>query len=142
MSKPQPTFHPLTMIPTLLKITDDMLVAAKEQLANMKIAKEKPHILDDDIVERSLKLHKEQNDDSALFLQQCSIWKQEELTELQLTQVQAIENFTNLLIDINNQLIAIFEHCKDCTINKILAKDDLELAFDFLMEGAPFLKDK
>ena len=41
MSKPQPTFQPLTMIPTVLKITDDMLVGAKEQLANMKIAKEK-----------------------------------------------------------------------------------------------------
>lgn len=142
MSKPQPTFQPLTMIPTVLKITDDMLVGAKEQLANMKIAKEKPHILDDNIIERSLKLYKEQNDDSALFLQQCSIWEQEQLTELQLTQVQEIENCTHLLIDINNQLIAIFEHCKDFTINKILAKDDLELAFDFLTGKTPFLKDK
>jgi hypothetical protein len=73
---------------------------------------------------------------------QCSIWEQEQLTELQLTQVQEIENCTHSLIDINNQLIAIFEHCKDFTINKILAKDDLELAFDFLMGKTPFLKDK
>lgn len=142
MAKPQFTFQPLTVIPTVLKITDDMLLAAKEQLANMQMAKEKPHILDDDIVERSLKLYKEQNEDSAFFLQQCSIWKQEKLTELQLTQVQEIESLTNLLIDINNQLIAIFEHCKDFTINKILAKDDLELAFDLLTGKTPFVKDK
>jgi hypothetical protein len=47
-----------------------------------------------------------------------------------------------LLIDINNQLIEIFKYCKDFTINKILAKDDLELALDFLTGKTPFLKDK
>jgi hypothetical protein len=67
MSKPQPTFQPLTMIPTVLQITDDMWVEAKKQLTTMKVAKEKPHILDDAIIERSLKLYKEQNEDSAFF---------------------------------------------------------------------------
>ena len=43
-------------------------------------------------------------------------------------------------MDINNQLIAIFERCKDFTINKILAKDDLELAFDFLTGKTHFVK--
>jgi len=142
MSKPQYTFQPITMIPIVLRITDNMLIEAKEQLTNMKKVKEKPHILDDDIVARSLKLYQGQNDDSVHFLEQCNIWKQEQLSELQLTQVQKIENYTHLLIDINNQLIAIFKYCKDFTINKILAKDDLELAFDFLTGKTDFLKDK
>lgn len=132
MEKAQPTFQPITMIPTLLKISNEMLLTSKAQLTNMKIAKDKPHILDDDIIDRSLNLYKHQNDDSAIFLQQCSIWKKEQLTELQLAQVQEIENCTHLLIDVNDQLIDICEHCKEYTINKILEKDDLELAFDFL----------
>jgi hypothetical protein len=142
MPNPPPVFHPVTMIPTVLKITDDSVVEAKEQLARIKIVKERPHILDDDLVERSLKLYKEQNDDSAYFLQQCSFWRKEKLSELQLAQVQEIENCTHLLTDINNQLIAIFEYCKNYTIDKILAKDDLELALDFLAGKTPLFKGK
>jgi hypothetical protein len=37
-----PQFHPTSMIPTLLKISDGSLDAAKEQLANMQLAQDKP----------------------------------------------------------------------------------------------------
>jgi hypothetical protein len=134
------TFHHVTLIPTMLEITSGMLEAFKEQLCNMKIAKEKPQVLDDDIVNRFLELCKKQNEDAVFFLQQCNIWKQEELTELQLKQVQEIENNTHLLTDINNQLLAILDYCKDFTIDKILEKDDMELALDVLRGKIPFPK--
>ena len=43
-----------------------------------------------------------------------------------------IEENINSLLKINNQILAIVDACKDSTINKILAKDDLELAIDAL----------
>lgn len=38
----------------------------------------------------------------------------------------------NSLIKINNQILDIVDKCKNSTIDKVLAKDDLELALDAL----------
>lgn len=132
MTNKQPIFQPLSEIRNTLEMTHIMLEESKEQLRRMREAKEKPHILDNDIVSRSLKLYKEQNEDSKFFIKQCNIWKQEKLTELQAIQVKEIEYSVNLLTEINNKLLSIFNYCKDQTINKIMEKDDMELAIDFL----------
>ena len=127
-----PQFHPTSMIPTLLKISDGSLDAAKEQLANMQLAQDKPHILDDDFIKRSLTLCRNQKQDSEFFLKQCEFWKKETLTDIELTQVEQIEHFSQELDNTNAELVEILEKCKDHTIDKILEKDDLELALEFL----------
>lgn len=127
-----PQFHPTSMIPTLLKISDGSLDAAKEQLTNMQLAQHKPYMLDDDFIKRSLTLCKEQKQDSEYFFKQCNLWKKETLTDIQLTQVEQIEHFSQELDNTNAELVEILEKCKNHTIDKILEKDDLELAFDFL----------
>jgi len=132
MTDKQPIFQSPSMIRNVLEMTHIMLEESKAQLEHMREAKEKPHALDNDIVIRSLKLYKEQNEDSEFFIKQCNIWKQEKLTELQAIQVQEIECSANLLTAINNELLSIFNYCKDRTINKIMEKDDMELALDFL----------
>jgi len=125
-------FHPTSMIPTLLKISDGSLDAAKEQLANMQSAQDKPHILDNDFIKRSLTLCKNQKQDSEFFLKQCEFWKKETLTDIELTQVEQIEHFSRELDNTNAELVEILEKCKNHTIDKILEKDDLELALEFL----------
>ena len=127
-----PQFHPSSMIPTLLKMSDDSLDAAKEQLANMQLAQDKPHILDDDFIKRSFTLCKNQRQDSEFFLKQCEFWKKETLTDIELTQVKQIEYFSRELDNTNAELIEILEKCKNHTIDKILEKDDLELTLEFL----------
>lgn len=132
MKNKQPIFQPISMIRQILEITQGMLEESKNQLELTKEAKEKPHVLDDDMVDRALKLYKEQNESAKIFINQCKIWKQEKLTELQAVQVQEIEYSTNLLIETNNELLSIFNYCKDRTINKVIEKDDMALALDFL----------
>lgn len=132
MQKQQPTFHPISKALSFLEITDGMLKSSQEQLVNMKNIKDKPHILNDELINRSVKLYTSQNEDLDLFLQQCSLWREKELTEIQQYQVTTIEENANTLIKINNQILDIVDKCKDSTIDKILAKDDLELALDAL----------
>lgn len=127
-----PQFHPTSMIPTLLKLSDGSLDAAREQLANIQSAQDKPHILDDDFVKRSLTLCRNQKQDSEFFLKQCKFWKKETLTDIELTQVKQIEHFSQELDNTNAELVKILEKCKNHTIDKILEKDDLELALEFL----------
>ena len=140
MSNKQSHFHPLLMIPTVLEITREVLDASQKQLGNMKKAKDEPYLLDDHIIHRSLNMYEEQNKDSDFFLQQCSMWKQEKLTDLQLKQVQEIENSTQMLRKVNDQLLSILNYCKDFTIDKILEKGEMELALDVLTGKIPFPK--
>jgi len=132
MQKQQPTFHPISKALSILEITHSMLESSKDQLVNMENIKDKPYVLNDELINRSIKLYTSQNEDLDIFLQQCVIWKNKELNELQQYQVTTIEENINSLLKINNQILSIVDACKDSTINKILAKDDLELAIDAL----------
>ena len=86
----------------------------------------------DELIKRSIKLYTSQNEDLKIFLRQCSIWREKELNELQQYQVRAIEDNVDTITKINNQILVIVNACKNSTIDKILAKDDFELAFEAL----------
>ena len=57
-----------------------------------------------------------------------------------MKQVQEIENSTQMLRKVNDQLLSILNYCKDFTIDKILEKGEMELALDVLTGKIPFPK--
>lgn len=134
-------FQPITKALAILEITRGMLDSSRDQLETMQQVKDRPHILDDAIINRSLKLYTAQNEDSDMFLQQCAIWRKQELNEVQSYQIQEIEKCTKSLIDINNQILFIVRACKDFTIDKILEKSDMELALDMLTGKSVFPRE-
>jgi len=140
VNKQELILHPITKAVTFLEITRGMLDSSKEQLETMQKAKDRPHILDDATINRSFKLYNALNEDADLFLNQCTVWRKDKLDEVQLYQVQEIENCSRLLKEINNEILSIVNYCKDFTIDKILEKDDLELALDTLTGKMPFLR--
>ena len=142
MQKATPNFQPISKALYLLELTRGNLESSKEQLENMQKVKNKPHVLDDEMIDRSIRLYTAQNEDNDIILQQCNIWKKETLTEVQLYQVEEIEKLTRELITINNEILEIVDYCKDKTIDNILAKDDLELALEALTGGMIFPKNK
>ena len=93
--------QPISMALYILELTRGDLDSSKEQLENMQEIKHKPYILDDEMINRSIRLYAAQNEDNALILQQCAIWKKEELTEVQLYQVEEIEKLTHELNKVN-----------------------------------------
>jgi len=142
MEKNQFNLLPIREALTILELTRNILDDSKEQLKNMKEIKDKPYLLDDVLINRSIKLYTKQNEDSDIFLEQCRRWRKEQLTEVQLYQVQEIENIIHEFTNINNEILTIINTCKDYTIDKILKKDDMELVFDFLTEKASLFKEK
>jgi hypothetical protein len=134
-------FQPITKALVILEITRGMLDSSRDQLETMQQVKDRPHILDDAIINRSLKLYTAQNEDSDIFLQQCAIWRKQELNEVQSYQIQEIEKCTKSLIDTNNQILFIINACKDSTIDKILEKSDMELALDMLTGKSVFPRE-
>jgi len=142
MQKATPNFQPISKALYLLELTRGNLESSKEQLENMQKVKNKPHVLDDEMIDRSICLYTAQNEDNDVILQQCNIWKKETLTEVQLYQVEEIEKLTRELITINNEILDIVAYCKDKTIDNILEKDDLELALEALTGEMIFTKNK
>ncbi len=133
MQKQQPTFYPISKALSILEITHGMLESSKDQLVNMENIKDKPYVLNDELIKRSIKLYTVQNKDLGIFLQQCSIWRKDDLTEVHQYQIQEIEENVTLLVKINNQILDIVTFCKRFTIDKVLDKDDTELAFEVLI---------
>jgi hypothetical protein len=127
------TFHALGMIPTYLEITAAQLHESLEQLKHLEPCKNKPYILDDEIVDRIIKLYSEKSELVAAGLQQCKFWRDQNPTSIQLADIEKIEKFSKRLQKTSEQILFLARHYKDHTINRILEKDDVELALDYLL---------
>lgn len=138
MTKEQPNLQPRSMIPTMVTLTNDMVSSSSKQLANFEKAKDQPHVLDNAIIVRSLKLYKEQKEQTKVFLNQCSIWRKEALTNIESAQVRAIEDNILLLVTLNHQILEILDYCKELTIDKILKKEGTDLSWDFFGGKPPY----
>jgi hypothetical protein len=84
MQKKEPIFHPITQSRSFIGMIGDMLNESLPQLGNMRQAREKPHVLNDDLVNRCITLYTQQNKDVGIVLEQCALWRREELTVVHL----------------------------------------------------------
>ena len=128
-------WQPLSMIPVFIEMVDEMLESAEIQLIQLKQAEHKPHVLDDETVNRVLKSYSDQNELMPIYLQQCQRWEKEELNDNQRLWVSAIKEQSTALIRVNEKIIQIARDLSNKTINKILEKSDLEVALDFLSKS-------
>lgn len=106
----------------------------------MKEVRNKPHVLDDELVYNCIDKYSEQREDASFFLEQCNYWKKQKLSPLQLEQVEQILASTNAMLEINKELLEILDYCKDYTIDKIMQKDEMEIALEVLTGKLPFPK--
>ena len=64
---PTPNWQPLAALPLIASLIDGELADGQEHHATLLAVRDRPHVLDDATVERSIKLHTEQRD----FLGAC-----------------------------------------------------------------------
>jgi len=121
-------WQPTSMISVFLEMINEMFESSEIQLHQLKKAKDKPHVLDDEIITRILKSYSEQNELIPVYLQQCHRWKEEDLNEKQIAWVTEIEDYATSLLLINKQILDFANNISD----KILSKSDAEVALDFL----------
>ena len=129
----QINYQSTSMIPLFYQMAREILDASRKQLSNMKQVKGRAHVLNDELVNRIINLYTHQLKDVAIYLEQCKFWRKQKLSSSQLKQVNQIESNVQELEKINNQILFLVKHYKDGTIDKILAKDDIELVLDFLL---------
>jgi len=130
--KRQANWYGLEMLPLYLEMSQGQLEASADQLHNLEACKHRPHVLDDYTVDRVIKVFTEQNESLWVFIEQCQKWRTQKPTKKQLASIEEVENNTQQLEKSNNQILFLAHHFKNHTIDRILEKEDGELAVDFL----------
>ena len=126
-AKQQQIRHAIDMLPVFTEMILGTLQNTEEQYASFLEARPKPHVLDDAIVDRALRLYQAQLEDIALHEQQMQWWLTEPLTEAQRFQVNDLLTKLAVLRDLNLALLDLLADLKQGTIDSILAMDDEEL---------------
>ena len=121
------------MLPMLSTMISGQLEEAKNQYGNLLQAQPKPYVLNDEIVERVIKVFSEQLDFICLYENQISKWQHEETlttkleADLSKSQMQLKE-----LSKVITNILALADELKNGTIEKVMGKSDLELGLEFL----------
>ena len=139
--KPKPKRRPkkqkqirrdISFLPTYTELIMGELAQTEEQYASFAAAKHKPHVLDDAIVDRAVKLYEDQLSFIPLHEQQLNWWLSENITDAQRYQVEDLLAKMPLLRQKTEELLALLAELKQGTIDRILEMSDEELGWKFL----------
>lgn len=126
---------PIEALPMLSYAIEGALDAAREQLEYIEQAKNKPHVLDDDLISQIIESYTKQNNSVAQERAACLYWKKRKLFVSGRASVDTLLKNLDELERTNQQILFIAEHCKEHSIDKILAMDEIELALSYLSGG-------
>ena len=128
-----PNWQSISFLPQIAEMIDGMLESAQSVLDSLERARTRPHIMDDYTLGRVREVHGTQLNDLWLYEEQLSRWTKESPTEKQRTEIERLTDQLTTLRQVFTLCLALADEMKDGTIDQILAKDDVELASEFLM---------
>lgn len=125
--QPQQIRRPISFLPTYTELILGALAQTEEQYASFAAAKDKPHVLDDALVDRALKLYQEQLSFISLHEQQLNWWRSENISDAQRYQVKDLLARLPSLRAKTEALLALLAELRQGTIDRILEMSDEEL---------------
>ena len=132
MVQEEPHWQPLSALPMIAQLIRETLKDTDEQYQTLREAEEKPHALDDALVDRVIRLYTVQAEDVDLFEKQLVRWKKEELTPAQEQEIDQLKGSLQQLRELEAKILSLAERLKEGTIDSILRKSDVELALEIL----------
>jgi hypothetical protein len=109
---------------------DGMLASAEEEVTSLEQARPRPHVLDDDTIGRVREAHGTQLNDLWWYTEQLARWRQASPTLAQARELTRLGGQLEALRRVLTASLALAEELQAGTIEKILAKDDAELALE------------
>lgn len=132
MKKQQPNWYGLNMLAIYLDLSYGQLSSSKKLLQDLTVYQKPPHALDDNTLDRIIKLHTEQSEHLWIYTEQCKRWRKIQPASQQLTTIDQIESNTKELEEVNRQILLTANQLKKNSIDRILATDDASLGLEFL----------
>jgi hypothetical protein len=128
-----PNWQPISFLPQIAEMIDGMLESAQEVYGSLEQARTRPHVMDDFTLGRVREVHGTQLNDLWLYQEQLSRWRGSSPTDRQRTEIERLTDQLSALRQVLTLCLALTDEMKDGTIDRILAKDDVELALEFLL---------
>jgi 6-pyruvoyl-tetrahydropterin synthase len=132
-NKLQPNWQPIKNMSMIANLIDSQLTDAKEQYITLSEARNKPYVLNDSIVQRTIKVYTEQLDFTQVFEKQLLKWKNEEyLKPIQQIEICRLQEQVKQSYKTLTDILDLSEELKSGTIEKVMEKSDLELGIESL----------
>jgi hypothetical protein len=127
-------FRPLSWLPTVAEVIDGSLTHELEELeVYTEIAAKKPWAMDDALLNRALRVHREGLEFIGPQRAQLELWLQDPaLTEEGRAEVERLISANEKFSEVTNKVLTVLEQIKGETIDAILAKNPVELAMEVL----------
>jgi hypothetical protein len=130
---PAPHWQPLAALPLIASLIEGELADGQEHHAALLAVRDRPYGLDDATVERSITLHTEQRDFLGVFAEQLARWRNEQPSFAQSRELDRLEEQIERLRVVLSAILALAEELQQGTIERVLAKSDLELGIEALL---------
>jgi len=117
----------------IARLIRETLKDTEEQYQTLLEAEDKPHVLDDALVDRVARLYTVQAEDVGLFEEQLARWRKEDLTPQQEQEIGRLNEQIRQLSEVGAKILSLAEELKHGTIDSILRKSDVELGLEVLL---------
>ena len=121
---PTPHWQPLTALPLIASLIDGELADGQEHHVTLLSVRDRPHVLGDATVERSIKLHTEQRDFLWVFAEQLARWRHEHPSDAQRRELDRLEGQLERLRAVLEEILKLAAELKQGTIERVLAKSN------------------
>ena len=131
----EPTWQPITMLPTIAMLIDGSLSHAREHYATLLEARPKAHVLDDATIARVKRVNGESIEYCDVYDEQLRRWRTGPLTSAQKREVVRLEGANRDWRAALTDILALAEELATGTIERQLSKTDLQLGVEHLLRG-------
>ncbi len=121
------------MLATIASLSDEGLRDAREHYATLLEARAKPHVLDDAMIARTKRVNGESLEWCDVYDRQLVRWRRQRLTSAQREEVARLQGVQRDLRAVLTQILKLADELERGTIERQLAKSDLELGLEFVL---------
>jgi hypothetical protein len=136
-SSPEPTWRPLSWLPTISSAISGGLAAAQEFHGTLEHGWERPYRLDEATLARARRVFTEQAEDVELYAEQLRRWQ---AGALSLAQRREVEHLAVQVQAWRREVVAILELADELqanTIEALMRKSDAEVGLEALLGQEP-----
>jgi hypothetical protein len=133
----EPNWQPISMLATIASLIDGGLADAREHYAMLLRARPKPFVLDDATIADTKRVNGEGLGWCDVYDRQLQRWRSERLTGAQQREVAQLQGVSGELRVELTRILELAYELGQGTIERQLAKSDLELGLERLLRSDP-----
>ena len=133
----EPNWQPISMLATIASLIDGGLSDAREHYAMLLKARPKPFVLDDATIVRTKRVNGEGLEWCDVYDRQLRRWRSERLTGARRREVARLQSVTGELRVELARILELADELGQGTIERQLAKSDLELGLEHQLRSDP-----